>query len=151
MMPVVPSRSSGSTTRAVSARPTVSVASSRSAPGFAGGAARTTLLAKGAGAMNGAQYLASLQDDGEVWLGGERVRDVTTHPAFARVCRSLADTYDQQCAPDTRDAMTYALPDGRRVSYSYLLPTSREELLLRRRNTEYWAEATFGMIGRFPD
>jgi 4-hydroxyphenylacetate 3-monooxygenase len=101
--------------------------------------------------MNGAQYLESLRDDREVWLGGERIADVTTHPAFASVCQSLAAVYDLQCDPATRDAMTYALPDGRRVSYSYLLPTTRDELLARRRNGQAWAEATFGMIGRYPD
>ena len=111
----------------------------------------TTLLTRGTGAMTGAQYLESLRDDREVWLGGERVRDVTTHPAFASVCQSLAAVYDAQCDPATRDAMTYALPDGRRVSYSYLLPTTGAELLQRRRNAEAWAAATFGMIGRFPD
>ncbi len=111
----------------------------------------TTLQTRGTGAMTGAQYLASLRDDREVWLDGERVRDVTTHPAFARVCQSLAAVYDQQCDPATRDVMTYALPDGRRASYSYLLPTSRDELLQRRRNAEAWATATFGMVGRFPD
>jgi len=111
----------------------------------------TTSLTTGAGAMNGAQYLESLRDGRAVWLGGERVRDVTTHPAFARVCRSLAALYDRQCDPATRDAMTYELADGRRVSYSYSLPHSPEELLQRRRNAEAWAEGTFGMIGRFPD
>ncbi|HLH23608.1 MAG TPA: 4-hydroxyphenylacetate 3-hydroxylase N-terminal domain-containing protein [Chloroflexota bacterium] len=111
----------------------------------------TTLLTRGTGAMSGAAYLESLRDGREVWLAGERVADVTTHPAFARVCQSLAAGYDQQLAPATRDVMTYALPDGRRVSYSYLLPTSREELLQRRRNAEMWATATFGMVGRFPD
>ena len=63
----------------------------------------TELLTKGTGAMNGAQYLESLRDDREVWLGGERIADVTTHPAFAPVCQSLAAVYDMQCAPATRD------------------------------------------------
>jgi 4-hydroxyphenylacetate 3-monooxygenase oxygenase component len=111
----------------------------------------TTSLTKGTGAMTGAQYLESLRDGREVWLGGERIHDVTTHPAFASVCQSLAAVYDLQCDPATREAMTYALPDGRRVSYSYLLPTTQQELLQRRHNAEAWAEATFGMVGRFPD
>ena len=34
------------------------------------------------GALTGERYLASLKDDRDVWLNGERV-DVTTHPAFA--------------------------------------------------------------------
>jgi 4-hydroxyphenylacetate 3-monooxygenase len=45
----------------------------------------------------GAQYLDSLRDDRQVWINGERVADVTTHPAFrpivslrARLCRCAA-------------------------------------------------------------
>ena len=101
--------------------------------------------------MNGARYLESLRDERAVWLDGERIADVTTHPAFSPVCRSLAAVYDLQCAPPTRDAMTYELPDGRCVSYSYLLPRSGDDLLKRRRNAELWAQETFGMVGRFAD
>jgi len=32
--------------------------------------------------MTGAQYLESLRDGREIWLNGERIQDVTTHPAF---------------------------------------------------------------------
>src|SRR5438045_474985 len=104
----------------------------------------TTALATGA--MNGERYLESLRDGREVWLQGERIADVTTHPAFARVCQALAHAYDLQCSPPTRDVMTHELPNGLRASYSYLLPRSPEELLLRRRNAEIWARETFGLV-----
>ena len=32
--------------------------------------------------MTGAEYLESLRDKREVWIYGERVKDVTLHPAF---------------------------------------------------------------------
>jgi 4-hydroxyphenylacetate 3-monooxygenase len=32
--------------------------------------------------LTGAEYLESLRDGREIWLYGERVEDVTTHPAF---------------------------------------------------------------------
>ncbi|MBV9844009.1 MAG: hypothetical protein JOZ47_02890 [Kutzneria sp.] len=32
--------------------------------------------------MNGQEYLESVRDDRQVYLDGERVSDVTTHPAF---------------------------------------------------------------------
>src|SRR3989442_13994166 len=38
--------------------------------------------ATGTRPMNGAEYLESLRDGREIWLYGERVKDVTTHPAF---------------------------------------------------------------------
>jgi 4-hydroxyphenylacetate 3-monooxygenase oxygenase component len=100
---------------------------------------------------DGRSYLESLRDGREVWVHGERVRDVTNHPAFAAVCREIARIYDLQSAPGTRDAMTYLDENGVRVSYSYLMPTSPDDLLRRRRNGEIWARESFGMLGRYPD
>ena len=40
--------------------------------------------------FTGAEYLASLQDGREVYIYGERVEDVTTHPAFRNAARSIA-------------------------------------------------------------
>jgi 4-hydroxyphenylacetate 3-monooxygenase oxygenase component len=101
--------------------------------------------------MDGRRYIESLRDGREVWVHGERVKDVTTHAAFAPVCRELARIYDLQSAPETRDTMTYVSESGTRVSYSYLMPKSPEDLLRRRRNGEIWARESFGMLGRYPD
>jgi len=43
--------------------------------------------------FTGAEYLASLRDDREVYVYGERVDDVTTHPAFRNAARSIASTF----------------------------------------------------------
>ncbi len=107
--------------------------------------------AMGPGVMNGARYLESLRDGREVWLNGERVLDVPSHPAFAPVARELARLYDLQHAPDTRDLMTFVNENGVRVSYSYLMPRSAEDLLKRKRNAQIWAAESFGMMGRYPD
>ena len=37
--------------------------------------------------MNGAEYLESLRDGREIYIYGERVKDVTTHPAFRNTAR----------------------------------------------------------------
>ena len=44
--------------------------------------------------FTGAEYLASLRDGREVYIYGERVDDVTTHPAFRNAARSIARLYD---------------------------------------------------------
>jgi 4-hydroxyphenylacetate 3-monooxygenase/anthranilate 3-monooxygenase (FAD)/4-hydroxyphenylacetate 3-monooxygenase len=100
---------------------------------------------------DGRSYLESLRDGRSVWIRGERVKDVTNHPAFAGVCREMARIYDLQAAPDTRDTMTYLDESGARLSRSYLAPKSPADLLLRRRNGEIWARESFGMLGRYPD
>lgn len=101
--------------------------------------------------MDGAAYLESLRDGRAVWIRGEKIDDVTTHPATARVAREMARLYDLQHDPEHRDTMSYIDEEGVRVSYSYLPPGSPEELLARRANTEIWARETYGMCGRFPD
>src|SRR4029079_10682166 len=91
------------------------------------------------GAQTSSRYVESLKDGREVWLDGERV-DVTTHPAFAGVLRELARIYDLQHTDAYRDQMTYLSPDtGNRVSLSYLLPYTPDDLLARRRNSEIWS------------
>ena len=42
----------------------------------------------------GAEYRASLQDGRQVWMNGERIKDVTTHPAFKPVVDIRARIYD---------------------------------------------------------
>src|SRR5262249_59237257 len=44
--------------------------------------------------FTGAEYLASLRDGRDVYIYGERVDDVTTHPAFRNAARSIARLYD---------------------------------------------------------
>ncbi len=48
------------------------------------------------GAMTGARYIDSLKDDRDVWLDGQKVHDVTTHPAFTGMVHELARIYDRQ-------------------------------------------------------
>src|SRR5437764_215012 len=62
-------------------------------------------------ARTGEQYIKGLQQqEREIWLGGERVKDVTTHPGLANGVRSVAALYDMQHDPTLRDEMTYVSP-----------------------------------------
>src|SRR5205809_6784096 len=44
--------------------------------------------------MTGKEYFESLRDGREIWIYGERVKDVTTHPAFRNTVRMLGRLYD---------------------------------------------------------
>ena len=105
------------------------------------------------GARNGKKYLAGLREqEREVWLGGERVRDVTSHPELAGGARAIASLYDMQCDPELHEVMTYTSPSsGDRVGLSFIIPRTREDLERRSRMMLNWARATCGMIGRSPD
>ena len=108
--------------------------------------------ATAAGAMTGARYIESLKDGREVWLDGEKVRDVTMHPAFTGMVHELARIYDLQHTDEYQEQMTFVSPDsGNRCSLSWLLPRSMEDLKKKRRNSEVWNEQCWGQLGRGPD
>jgi len=106
---------------------------------------------KGKGVKNGADFLESLRDDRVVYYKGERVKDVTTHPAFEKMARKIAQTYDKQHDPEYQDTMSFIDEDGVRCSYSYAIPDTKEALAGRRGNTEVWVKDAMGMLGRLPD
>jgi 4-hydroxyphenylacetate 3-monooxygenase oxygenase component len=104
------------------------------------------------GPMTGRRYIDSLKDGREVWIDGARVDDVTTHPAFKDMIAELARLYDLQNSAKYRDEMTCIDPaTGRRISVSWLLPRSAEDLKRKRRNSELWNELSWGQLGRSPD
>jgi anthranilate 3-monooxygenase (FAD)/4-hydroxyphenylacetate 3-monooxygenase len=101
----------------------------------------------------GRQYIDGLKArPREVWLRGERIDDVTTHPAFVRPMQNLARLYDMQHDPQYRDVLTYASPSsGQPVGTAFMMSKTLEDLRKRRAAFQLWAEATFGMMGRSPD
>src|SRR5438045_7147667 len=55
--------------------------------------------------FTGAEYLESLRDDREVYIYGERVKDVTKHPALRNAAASVALLYDAMHDPATKDVL----------------------------------------------
>jgi 4-hydroxyphenylacetate 3-monooxygenase len=99
---------------------------------------------------NGQDFLEGLRDRRVVYIGGERVDDVTTHPAFRNAARSYARIYDARFDPCTREMLTYQ-ENGERYAAYYLMPRSRADLEHRTRCSEVIADLTYGMMGRSPD
>ena len=100
----------------------------------------------------GAEFIAGLRDTREVWLGKERVQDVTVHPLFRPAIESLARLYDMQHEAAYRDVLTYRSPtSGQPVGVSFLIPRTRDDLARRRQMIKIWADATYGMMGRSAD
>ncbi len=100
----------------------------------------------------GASYVAALRDGRAVYLDGERVKDVTTHAAFAEPIRRIAAIYDRAAAAADDPALTFAdAATGRRHSNMWLIPRTAEDLGARRRVHRFWAEPSFGHMGRTPD
>jgi uncharacterized protein YjiS (DUF1127 family) len=64
--------------------------------------------------MTGEQYIESIRDGREVYLYGDRVKDVTTHPAFRNSVRMTARLYDALHDPKSREVLTCATDTGNR-------------------------------------
>jgi 4-hydroxyphenylacetate 3-monooxygenase len=99
----------------------------------------------------GAQHIASLRDGREVYLDGELVADVTTHPAFRGAVASIGRMFDFQSAPENRDLMTFETDTGTRANRIWELPDNYNALVERRRGLEAWTELHAGFMGRAPD
>ena len=100
----------------------------------------------------GAEHIASLKDGRAVYIDGELVADVTTHPAFRNAVRAAADLYDFQAQPQNIELMTFR-PDGsnRRVNRGWQMPRNYAELVQRRKALQAWAALSCGFCGRSPD
>ena len=101
--------------------------------------------------MDGREYLESLRDRREVYIYGERVKDVTTHPSSRNAARSIARLYDALHAPETRDALTMVDRHGIRTHRFFTPSYSPQELLAAREAITIWARMTYGFMGRTPD
>src|SRR5438309_9884446 len=52
------------------------------------------------------EYIESVRDGREIWIYGERVKDVTTHPAFRNTVRMIARLYDALHDPARQAVLT---------------------------------------------
>ena len=113
----------------------------------------TTGALKVARPQNGAEYLDSLRDDREVYLYGERVKDVTTHPAFRNTARMVARLYDALHDPKRMDKLLVPTDTGNGgMTHAFFkAPKTPQELLAGRAAIAEWAKLTYGWLGRAPD
>jgi 4-hydroxyphenylacetate 3-monooxygenase len=103
--------------------------------------------------FTGMEYLESLRDGREVYIYGERVEDVTTHPAFRNAARSIAKLYDALHDPEQCDVLTCPTDTGG-GTYThkfFRVAHSREDLIAQREAIAHWARMTYGWMGRTPD
>lgn len=103
--------------------------------------------------FTGAEYLESLRDGREVYIYGERVKDVTTHPALRNAAASVALLYDALHANESH-ATLCAPTDTGSGGYTHKFfkaARSREDVIAQRDAIAAWARITYGWMGRSPD
>src|SRR6202044_3340883 len=98
----------------------------------------------------GRQYLDSIRDSREVYVNGERVRDLARHPMFKPLIDIRARIYDMQHEAATRDVLAYQ--DGNEWNaIANKLPRTQQDWWLKRRATDTILEAIGGVVTRVGD
>jgi 4-hydroxyphenylacetate 3-monooxygenase len=103
--------------------------------------------------LTGEEYIESLRDGREVFIYGDRVADVTTHPAFRNSVRVTARLYDSLHDPAKRDVLTAPTDTGNGgfTHPFFRTPRSAADLCKDRDAIAEWARMTYGWMGRSPD
>lgn len=103
------------------------------------------------GARTGAQFLEGLRrTKREIWVDGEKIEDVTTHPKLRGAAQSLAAIFDRQHKYATE--CLFAHPDtGEPTNVSHMIPRSKDDLWRRHAGIVRLSEGSMGIMGRTPD
>src|SRR5439155_11212165 len=104
----------------------------------------------------GKQFLAALKDDRQIFMDGERIRDIARDPRTAGAAQTLAELYDMQHDPALAGQMTFPSPQrtpsgGGPIGLSFIEPRTIDDLIRRRGMIKLWMDRTCGMFGRSPD
>ena len=103
--------------------------------------------------FTGEEYLASLRDGREVYIYGDRVEDVTSHPAFRNSAASVARIYDALHDPATKDKLCWPTDTGS-GGYThkfFTIARNADDLRQQRDAIADWARLSYGWMGRTPD
>jgi 4-hydroxyphenylacetate 3-monooxygenase len=102
-------------------------------------------------ARTGQDYLNGLKATSrEMWLGGERVDNVTDHPLLAPGAHAIAAYYDLQ--HQYPDELLVPDPETREpINITHMQPRSIDDLQRRRAGLTRISELSMGVMGRTPD
>ncbi len=103
------------------------------------------------GARTGEEFLDGLRKTSrEIWVDGERIDDVTSHPKLAGGAATLASIFDRQHT--FADECLYTHPDtGEATNVSHMIPRSHDDLWKRHAGLTRISEGSMGIMGRTPD
>ena len=100
----------------------------------------------------GDEYRESIRDGREVWMNGERITDVTSHPAFKPIVDVRARIYDMAHEDRYRDIMTYTDADtGESNCIGYKLPHTQDDWHAKRAAVDAVMDDIGGVVIRMGD
>lgn len=98
----------------------------------------------------GKDYRDSLRAERDIYIDGERVKNIAQHRAFAPMVDLRALLYDMQHDAEHRDILT-TTKDGQTNPVSSKLPFSQTDWWAKRRATDLFLNAVGGIVNRVGD
>ncbi len=98
----------------------------------------------------GDEYRESIKDGREVWIDGEKVKDLTQHPMLKPIIDVRARIYDMQADPTTCDYMTYE-NNGEQFAIGLKLPRTQQDWEDKRTATDKIMSDIGGIVTRVGD
>ena len=98
----------------------------------------------------GEEYRSSLDDGREVWINGERVEDICSHPQLKPVIDVRSRIYDMQHDPDTQKQTTYE-ENGERFAIGLRLPYEKKDWQDKRDAVDLVMHDIGGVVTRVGD
>ena len=100
----------------------------------------------------GDEYRESVRDGRSIWIDGEAVEDVTSHPAFKPIVDVRARIYDMAHEDDTRDVMSYVdEATEERFAIGPKLPFTKADWQAKRRAVDAVLDDVGGVVTRVGD
>ncbi len=99
----------------------------------------------------GQQYRDSIRDGRQVWINGERVRDVTTHPMFKPLVDIRARIHDMAHEAAHAATMAYRDAAGETNAVSTKLPLTPEDWQAKRAAVDAVLDEVGGIVTRVGD
>ena len=99
----------------------------------------------------GEQYRDSIRDGRQVWINGERVKDVTVHLMFSPLVDVRARIYDMQHDPRFAEALSYCSEAGESCAVALKLPRTRADWCAKRTAVETVLNEIGGVVTRVGD
>ena len=100
----------------------------------------------------GDEYRDSIRDGRDVWIDGEQVADVTTHPSFKPIVDARARIYDMAHEEATRNVMSYLDErSGERCPIGSRLPFTKADWHAKRRAVDAVLDDVGGIVTRVGD
>jgi 4-hydroxyphenylacetate 3-monooxygenase len=100
----------------------------------------------------GDEYRDSIRDGRQVWIDGEQVSDVTTHPMFQPIVDVRARIYDLAHEAETQQVMTYADEEtGELNAVANKLPKTRQDWIDKRAAVDLVQREAGGVVTRVGD